>query len=64
MSIFFAKSVYFRTLGSLEKEAEDFTTSVLLLGLLVIDDTIRGGKDDVTELSGWEKVVGPVIDLK
>ena len=37
---------------------------MLLLGLLVIDDTIRGGKDDVTELSGWEKVVGPVIDLK
>ena len=37
---------------------------MLLLGLLVIDDTIGSGENDVAELSGWEEVVGPVIDLK
>jgi len=36
---------------------------VLLLGLLVIDDAVGSGEDDVAELSGWEEVVGPVIDL-
>ncbi len=62
--VFSATSVYCITVGSLEKEAEDFTTSVLLLGLLVIDNTIRSGENDVAELSGWEEIVGPVIDLK
>ena len=37
---------------------------MLLFGLLVIDDTIRSGENDVSELSGREEVVGPVIDLK
>jgi hypothetical protein len=63
-TIFSATSVYCITVGSLEKEAEDFATSVLLLGLLVIDDAVGSGEDDVAELSGWEEVVGPVIDLK
>ena len=50
--------------GSLEEESEDLTTGVLLLGLLVIHDTVRSGQDNETELTGWEKVGGPFINLE
>ena len=47
----------------LEEESENLATSVLLLGLLVIDDTIGSGQDNVTELTGWEKVGSPFVNL-
>ena len=50
--------------GSLEEESEDLTTGVLLLGLLVIHDTVRSGQNNETELTGWEKVGGPFINLE
>lgn len=36
---------------------------MLLLGLLVVHDTVRSGQDNETELTGWEKVGGPFINL-
>lgn len=50
--------------GSLEEESEDLTTGVLLLGLLVVHDTVRSGQNNETELTGWEKVGGPFINLE
>ena len=57
------KVQYFSIVGSLEEESEDLTTGVLLLGLLVVHDTVRSGQDNETELTGWEKVGGPFINL-
>ena len=37
---------------------------MLLLGLLVVHDTVRSGQDNETELTGWEKVGGPFINLE
>jgi hypothetical protein len=36
---------------------------VLLLGLLVIQDTIRGRENQETELTRGQQVVGPLLDL-
>ena len=47
----------------LEEKSENLATSVLLLGLLVIDDTIGSGQDNVTELTGWKKVGSPFVNL-
>lgn len=58
------KVQYFSIFGSLEEESEDLTTGVLLLGLLVVHDTVRSGQDNETELTGWEKVGGPFINLE
>jgi hypothetical protein len=41
----------------------NLATSVLLLGLLVIKDTERGGEDDIAELTRGQQVVGPLLDV-
>ena len=35
---------------------------MLLLSLVVVHDTVRGGEDEVTELTGRKKVLGPLLD--
>lgn len=42
---------------------EDFTTGVLSTALLVIHDTVRGSKNDVTEGTGGEEVGNPLLDI-
>ena len=36
---------------------------MLSSGLLVVHDTSRGGKDDVTELTGGEEVGDPLLNI-
>lgn len=47
----------------LVNETQDLTRNVLSSGLLVVHDTSRGGQDNVTELSGWQQVVSPSLDV-
>lgn len=42
---------------------EDLATSVLAASLLVIHDTSGGGEDNITELTGREKVVDPLLEI-
>ena len=50
--------------GSLEEKSENLSSGVLLFRLLMINDTIRSGQDNMTELTGGEKICGPFVDLK
>ena len=36
---------------------------MLSSGLLVVHNTSRGGQNDVTELSGWQQVLSPLLDI-
>jgi len=36
---------------------------VLATGLLVVHDTGGGGEDDVTELTRWEKLDDPLLEI-
>ena len=36
---------------------------MFFLGFLVVHDTVRSGQNDVTELTRWEEVGSPFIDL-
>lgn len=42
---------------------QDLTSDVLSSGFFVVHDTSRGGKDDETELSGWEEVGNPLFNI-
>jgi len=42
---------------------KNFATGVLATGLLVIHNTIRGGQDDETELTGWQQVGDPLLHI-
>lgn len=44
-------------------KAEDLASNVLATSLLVIHNASRGGKDQVTELTGRKEVVGPGLKL-
>ena len=46
-----------------EEHSKDLTTGVLLTGLFVINDTVGGGKDNITELPGWEELGLPVFEI-
>lgn len=43
--------------------SEDLPTNVLAPGLLVVEDTGRGGEDDLSEGPGREQQVDPVLDV-
>ena len=45
------------------EESEDLTTDVSLSTLLVVHDTLVGGEDDVSELSGWEDLVDELLEV-
>lgn len=36
---------------------------MLASGLLVVHDTGRGGEDDVTELTRWQKLDDPLLEV-
>ena len=36
---------------------------MLLSGLDVVDNTLVGGEDDVSELSGWENLVNELLEI-
>ena len=55
---------YFRVEAhSSVEEAEDLSSNMLGTGLVVVHDTLVGGKDDDTELTGGEDGVGEVLEL-
>ena len=41
-------------LTTLVEETDDLSGNVLATSLLVVHDTGRGGKNDVSELTGWQ----------
>lgn len=36
---------------------------MLATGLLVVHDTGRGGEDNISELTGWEQVDDPLLEV-
>ena len=50
-------------MNNLVNETQNLTRDVLSSGLLVVHDTSRSGQNDVTELSGWQQVVSPSLDV-
>lgn len=47
----------------LVEEADDLASNVLAAGLLVVHDASRGGQDDVAELTGWEELDNPLLEV-
>lgn len=47
----------------LVNETEDLAGNVLATSLLVVHDTSGGGEDDVSELTGGQQVVDPVLNV-
>jgi hypothetical protein len=45
-------------------ESQDLSSGVLPPGLLVVHDSGRGGKDDLSERTGREQQVDPVLDCQ
>lgn len=52
-----------RLIMQLIKEANDLARDVLPSGFLVVHDTGRGGENNVTELTGWEKLNNPLLEV-
>jgi nitrogen regulatory protein PII len=50
-------------LTSLVEETNDLASNVLPPGLLVVEDTGRGGKDDVTELTRRKQLDNPLLEI-
>ena len=55
------RSLYSQS-STLVEVPEDLATSVLLLGIAVVQDAVGGGEDEVAELAGREEVLGPLVD--
>lgn len=51
------------TPGSLVEEANDLARDVLAPGLLVVHDTRAGSQDDVAELTRWQKLDNPLLQI-
>merc|ERR1719445_225599 len=51
------------SLLNLEEESEDLASGVPAPALLDVDDTRRGGEDDVAELPRGQEVVGPLLHI-
>ena len=48
---------------NLVEEPDDLSCNVLATGLLVIHDTGRGGKDDESELTRWQELDNPLLEI-
>ena len=48
---------------TLVEEANDLSGDVLASGLLVVHDTGRGGEYDVSELTRWQQLDDPLLEL-
>merc|ERR1711934_1080945 len=51
------------TFPNLKEESENFASDVSFSAFFVVDDTGRGGENDVSALSGWEQVVLPFFHV-
>jgi hypothetical protein len=47
----------------LVEETNDLSCNVLASGLLVIHDASRGCEDDITELTGWQELDNPLLEI-
>ena len=47
----------------LVKETENLAGNVLPPGLLVVHDSSRGGEDDVAELTRWQQLDDPLLEI-
>ena len=56
------KVALFDSKSSVE-ETENLSSDVLLSGLEVVDNTLVGGEDDETELSGWENLWDKLLEV-
>lgn len=57
------KNEIYCTLGCLVEETDELSSSVLTTSLLVGHDTVRGGEDEGTELTGRKELVGPLLNV-
>lgn len=48
---------------NLVEETDDLSSNVLATSLLVVHDTGRGGKDDVSELTGRKELDNPLLEV-
>ena len=55
-------STSYRALISVE-ESEDLTTDMVISSLNMVHDTLICGKDDETELSGWEDLINELLEI-
>ena len=49
--------------NTLVNETKDLTRDMLSSGLLVVHDTSRSGQNNITELSSWQQVLSPLLDI-
>ena len=56
------KVALFDSRSSVE-ETENLSSDMLLSGLEVVDNTLVGGEDDETELSGWENLWDKLLEV-
>lgn len=47
----------------LVEETDDLAGNVLATGLLVVHDTGGGGEDDVAELTRWQELDDPLLEV-
>jgi hypothetical protein len=47
----------------LVEETDDLSGNVLATSLLVVHDTSGGGEDNVTELTSWQKLDDPLLEV-
>ena len=45
------------------EESENLSSDMLLSGLEMVDNTLVGGEDDETELSGWENLWDKLLEV-
>lgn len=47
----------------LVEETNNLSCNVLATGLLVVHDTGRGGENHVSELTGWQELDNPLLEI-
>lgn len=45
------------------EETDDFSSNVSFSAFLVCEDALVGWEDEMSELSGWEDVIGPFFKV-
>jgi hypothetical protein len=59
----FSSFIFQQKLNYLIVVSDDFSSSLSSTGFVVGHDTVRGGHNDFTELTGWKKVHNPLFDV-
>jgi len=54
---------YARHMPNLVEETNDLASNVLSPGLFVVHDTGRGGENNVTELTRWQELDDPLLEV-